>query len=127
MANDTQKIVALLISLVIIFGLLGWIVSYQLKSQDVSVSGDTSIIKEQPTLLQVMKNVSTETKRPLIVTDRFVGKIDKDAVVVAVSSNGEAYAVKSGVVLTNNMVISANDNSYSVQRLDGLSQTVSTN
>lgn len=60
----------------------------------------------------------------VIINDKYVGKIDKDGSIVAVSKSGQAYNVANGVVLADDMVISANDESYSVYRVNDPEKSV---
>lgn len=62
-----------------------------------------------------------------IVNDRFVGKLDKDGTIIAISSNGEAYNVRSGVVLASDMVVSSDSEIYSIYRIKEPVKSVSTN
>lgn len=63
----------------------------------------------------------------VLVNDRFTGEIDKDALIVAIDSSGDAYVVQQGTVLVNDMVVSSSDESYSIQRLNDRRSSVSSN
>lgn len=128
MANDNSKIVFLLLSLVVIFAMLGWIVAYNVNSSvPVAIKTTENNANSQPTLITVMGEKAVPSKNKVIVTDKFVGDLEKDSVVVAVSSNGDAYTVRSGVLLTDGMVISSSSEAYSIYRIDSPAKSVSTN
>jgi hypothetical protein len=124
MLRETHKIVVLLLSLAVIFVLLGWIISFNLTLQDTSEFDEVKVKPHSTTIIfEAEKEV--ESTKTVLVTDRFVGKLDKDANVIAISSNGDAYAVQSGVLLADDMVISSSEEAYSIQRLDEPSKSVS--
>lgn len=125
MSNNNHKIVFLLLSLVVIFAILGWVVSFKLNEGTMEQADNK--LSGQLTLIKVMENKPVPSKNKVIVTDRFVGELEKDSVVVAVSSNGEAYTVRSGTLLTDGMVIKSSPEEYSVYRIDSPTKSVSTN
>ena len=70
------------------------------------------------------KEIEVENKN-VIVNDRFVGKLEKDARVVSISSDGQAYNVRDGVVLVSDMVVSSDEESYKVYRIEDPEKSVS--
>lgn len=101
--------------LVIIFAAIGWISSYK----DVVETTNTNELKETQVIVPIMGEREVSSKN-VIVNDRFVGTIEKDATIVAVSSNRQAYAVKSGVILADDMVVKVSNEDISIVRLDNL-------
>lgn len=123
--SETTKLTTLLVLLVLLFGAVGWVVSYQqiLENREDVFEKKSSIVKQINVITE--KEVSSNKKQ--IVTDRYVATLDKDGVIVAISSDGEAYNVRSGTVLADSMVISSNEEDYSVQRLDNERFSTSSN
>lgn len=127
MLNQTHKIIVLLLSLAVIFVLLGWIISFNLTLSDENSVIDSTRAKTHSTTIVFEAEREVESSKKILVTDRFVGKLDKDADIIAISSSGDAYSVKSGVLLTSGMVISSNEEAYSIYRIDEPAKSVSSN
>ncbi len=124
MLNQTHKIIVLLLSLAVIFILLGWIISFNLSVQE-EPSYDDARLKSHSTTIVFEAEKEVPSTKKVIVTDRYVGKLDKNADVIAISSDGDAYSVRSGVLLTDGMVISSNEEAYSIYRIDEPVKSVS--
>ena len=124
MASETGKIVGLVFVLVLLLGAVGWIYSYQNTKDMKEMSPSTGNSDVQ--LITVMGEKVIPSKK-VVVSDKFVGNIDNDGVIVAISSDGQAYNVREGVVLADGMVVSASDEGYSVYRIDEPAKSVSSN
>lgn len=122
--SSNKKIVGLIALLAVIFMFIGALVSYDL--QEYNSRQLRSVANGDDTLAVV--TTTTEAKNGnVLVSDRFTGKLEKDAKVVAVGEDGSMYVVKSGTVLVSDMVVGTNDESISVYRINDPEKSVSTN
>lgn len=122
--SNNRKIVGLITLLAVIFGLIGALVSYDL--QDYNSRQARSVANGDNTLA-VVKTTSDAKSNNVIVSDRFTGKLEKDANVVAVGDDGSMYVVRGGTILASNMIVGNNDDTVSVYRIDEPAKSVSTN
>lgn len=114
--ENINKLVKSLLILVIIFASIGWILSYQ---DSLESSTETKMEKESQEILTFIGTKSIP-KNNVLVTDRYVNKLDKDAQIITIGSDGAMYNVQNGVVLADNMVIKQDSESASVLRINQL-------
>ena len=124
--SQTSKIAFLLVVLVIVFIGIGWILAYNVQTTPVDKEEKFPHISNSGYVEVEGGEVAVPSKR-IIVSDRFVGKLDKDATIVTISSDGNAYNVRNGAVLVDETVIKADSDSYSVRRLNKERFSVSSN
>lgn len=120
--SETKNLATLIIILAVIFGLIGALVSYDLQQYNSKIGksvkgGDESLIEVKS------DDISTNTR--VMVTDRFVGKLDKNSKVVAIGDDGSMYVVRGGTVLASDMVVGTNEDTTSVYRINDPEKSVS--
>jgi hypothetical protein len=116
--ENTSKLTNSILLLIVIFGAMGWIISYQSENEMSSdifekKSGEISVIK-------FSKNTQIESERPELVTDRYVNTLDVNDNVITIGSDGSMYNVRNGVVLADNMIIKKSQDESSNVRLHQL-------
>lgn len=108
----------------VVWFIVGTAIMNNLEAQEELVLEDEFAPRTELVGVQSGERVVPSTNK-VIISDKFVGTVDKDGSIVAISENGQAYNVANGVVLADDMVISANDESYSVYRVNDPEKSVS--
>ena len=112
--SENKNIVGLIVALAIVFGLIGALVSYDMNQYNAKAvnrisNGDDALVS--------VSSATVVNNNDVIVSDRFVGKLEKDANVVAVGKDGSMYVVKGGTVLVSDMVVKTYGQDTSVYRI----------
>ena len=123
--SENTNIVILSAILVILLVAIGWIGSYQNSFAQDAVIDNKPSGQIKNLIVTTGLNQEQSTKK-VIVHERFVGEVDEDGVIVAMN-NGQASNVRNGVVLIDGMLITANEEGYSVLRVNDYEKSVSSN
>ena len=121
--SENKKIAMLIVLLAIVFGLIGALVSYDLKQYDMKIE---NVLNGEDNLIEVSQSNEIKNNN-VLVTDKFTGKLEKDAKVIAVGSDGSMYIVTEGTILVSDMVIKNTQETTSVYRVNEPAKFVSTN
>lgn len=132
--NTTTLFVLLLIFLVIISGLA--LIGVNLNSSISIVSTNNNnnnnqnnqIVKPKETQQIIVLNKETaENSNRILVDNKYVGKLEKNGNIVVMDNDGTMYSVRKGAVLVPGIVVNAQDDSYSVYRINSPEKSISTN
>ena len=124
--SENTKIVSLVVLLFIVIIAIVGVMTYQNEASNAYATEES--YEKLPTgnkLLIVSSEVEKPTTNKVILHERFVGEFDKDGTIVVMSSDGQAVNVRSGNVLVNDMVVTSNDEEYSVFRINNMRESVS--
>ena len=119
MSNKT--ISSLVVALVVVLALIGFLyslgVDYE-KVQDVTKDnfGGNSL---DIVTMEVQKSNSN-----IVISDRFVGKVDSDSTIISISNNGKIRIVEEGVVLIDGKIISVEGESTSIYNIKSPSKSI---
>lgn len=122
--SENNSIVGLIVALAIVFGLIGAFVSYDLNQYR---ENPVSKVSKGDNVLISVSQTNNVNNNQVIVNDRFVGKLDKNANVVAIAKDGSMYLVKGGAVLVSDMVVTTNGVDTTVYRVNEPLKLVSSN
>ena len=116
--ENTSKLANSILLLIVIFGAMGWIISYQSENDMSSEMFEKK--SEQISVIKFTKDTKVESQRPELVTDRYVNTLDINDNVITIGSDGAMYNVRNGVVLADNMIIKKSQDESSNVRLHQL-------
>jgi len=94
--ENLKKIVKSILFLIMIFIVIGWILSFKI-NVETSLKSD---LKEELVLIEIENE--NQPSNNVIVNENFVKSINPDANMVLISSSGQAYVVNSDKSLTKN-------------------------
>ena len=129
--NTGTLFVLLLIFLVIISGLA--LIGVNLNSNVSVVSTNNNnennqIVKPQETQqIIVLDQETNKNSNRILIDKKYVGKLEKNGNIVVMDENGAMYSIKKGAVLVPGIVVNAQDDSYSVYRINSPEKSISTN
>ena len=123
--SENTNIIILSATLVLLLVAIGWIASAQyIPSQETVISQRES--GQYKNIIVTTGLVQEKSNKRIIANERFVGELDKDGVIIAMNK-GQAVNVRNGVVLVNDMVVSADKEGYSVYRVNDPEKSVYSN
>ncbi|MCA9495517.1 MAG: hypothetical protein KC589_01125 [Nanoarchaeota archaeon] len=128
MANDNIMGRAILL-LIVLIG-IGYLYSYS-DSDILNTNEETEIEESQKEKEKVsyieLKKTKEVSNKNVVVSDKYVGKLNVGEAVVVKDKDGSAYIVTKGTVLVEGMLITANEKESSVYKIDEPIKSVSSN
>ena len=129
MAQNNDIKVMLIILVIVTLG-IGYLLAQEgyIATEDMKTSTQEKTYTSSSKLVELSAGQEVAKSNKVIISDKFVGEFSADGQVVVLDSSGAAFVVHDGVVLASNeVVIDARNEEYSVMRINEPAKSVSSN
>ena len=129
MAQKNDIKVMLIILVIVTLG-IGYLLAQEgyIATEDMKTSIQEKTYASSSKLVELSAGQEVAKSNKVIISDKFVGEFSADGQVVVLDSSGAAFVVHDGVVLASNeVVIDARNEEYSVMRINEPAKSVSSN
>ena len=129
MAQNNDIKVMLIILVIVTLG-IGYLLAQEgyIATEDMKTSTQEKTYASSSKLVELSAGQEVAKSNKVIISDKFVGEFSANGQVVVLDSSGAAFVVHDGVVLASNeVVIDARNEEYSVMRINEPAKSVSSN
>ena len=129
MAQNNDIKVMLIILVIVTLG-IGYLLAQEgyIATEDMKTSIQEKTYASSSKLVELSAGQEVAKSNKVIISDKFVGEFSANGQVVVLDSSGAAFVVHDGVVLASNeVVIDARNEEYSVMRINEPAKSVSSN
>ena len=129
MAQKNDIKVMLIILVIVTLG-IGYLLAQEgyIATEDMKTSIQEKTYASSSKLVELSAGQEVAKSNKVIISDKFVGEFSANGQVVVLDSSGAAFVVHDGVVLASNeVVIDARNEEYSVMRINEPAKSVSSN